>query len=145
MYNVPTPTGYYNLLRLPLVCSWSLSHVWFFVTPWIVIHQAPLSIGYSRQDTECCCALLRGICPTQGWNLCLCVSCIAGGFSTCCCFCITSVVSNSVWSHRLQPTRLLRPWDFPGKSTEVGCHCLPCLPAEPPLMAYLSTVLFPSG
>ena len=25
---------------------------------------------------------------------------------------------------RLQPTRLLSPWDFPGKSTEVGCHCL---------------------
>jgi len=22
------------------------------------------------------------------------------------------------------PTRLLRPWDFPGKSTRVGCHCL---------------------
>ena len=26
--------------------------------------------------------------------------------------------------HGLQPTRLLRPWDFPGKSTGVGCHCL---------------------
>ena len=26
--------------------------------------------------------------------------------------------------HRLQPTRLLHPWDFPGKSTGVGCHCL---------------------
>ena len=26
--------------------------------------------------------------------------------------------------HRLQPTRLLRPWDFPGKSTGVGCHCV---------------------
>ena len=24
----------------------------------------------------------------------------------------------------LQPTRLLRPWDFPGKSTGVGCHRL---------------------
>ena len=24
----------------------------------------------------------------------------------------------------LQPTRFLRPWDFPGKSTGVGCHCL---------------------
>ena len=23
-----------------------------------------------------------------------------------------------------QPTRLLSPWDFPGKSTGVGCHCL---------------------
>ena len=26
--------------------------------------------------------------------------------------------------HRRQPTRLLRPWDFPGKRTGVGCHCL---------------------
>ena len=24
--------------------------------------------------------------------------------------------------HGLQPTRLLRPWDFPGKSIGVGCH-----------------------
>ena len=27
-------------------------------------------------------------------------------------------------THRRQPTRLLCPWDFPGKSTRVGCHCL---------------------
>ena len=25
--------------------------------------------------------------------------------------------------HGLQPTRLLHSWDFPGKSTGVGCHC----------------------
>ena len=24
----------------------------------------------------------------------------------------------------MQPTRLLHPWDFQGKSTGVGCHCL---------------------
>ena len=35
-----------------------------------------------------------------------------------------SVMSDSVWPHGLQPTRLLRPWDFPGKSFGVGCHCL---------------------
>ena len=28
----------------------SLSHVWLFVTPWIVAHQAPLSMGFSRQE-----------------------------------------------------------------------------------------------
>ena len=32
------------------------------------------------------------------------------------------VVSNSFWSHRPQPARLLRPWDFPGKNNGVGCH-----------------------
>ena len=26
--------------------------------------------------------------------------------------------------HRRQPTRLLRPWDSPGKNTGVGCHFL---------------------
>ena len=35
-----------------------------------------------------------------------------------------SVISDSQRPHGLQPTRLLRPWDFPGKSTGVGCHCL---------------------
>ena len=35
-----------------------------------------------------------------------------------------SVVSDSPRPHGLQPTRLLHPWDFPGKSTGVGCHCL---------------------
>ena len=41
-----------------------------------------------------------------------------------CCCCITSVVSNSVWPQRHQPTRLPRPWDSPGKNTGVGCHFL---------------------
>ena len=31
---------------------------------------------------------------------------------------------NSQRPHGLQPTRLLHPWDFPGKSAGVGCHCL---------------------
>ena len=35
-----------------------------------------------------------------------------------------SVVSDSQQLHGLQPTRLLRPWDFPGKSSGVGCQCL---------------------
>ena len=33
-------------------------------------------------------------------------------------------MSNSQRPHGRQLTRLLRPWDFPGKSTGVGCHCL---------------------
>ena len=35
-----------------------------------------------------------------------------------------SVVSDSSRPHGLHPTRLLRPWDFPGKSAGMGCHCL---------------------
>ena len=33
-------------------------------------------------------------------------------------------MSDSLRPRGLQPTRLLHPWDFPGKSTGVGCHCL---------------------
>ena len=33
-------------------------------------------------------------------------------------------MSDSVRPHRRQPTRLLCPWDFPGKNTGVGCHFL---------------------
>ena len=35
------------------------SHVWIFATPWTVAHQAPLSMGFSRQED--CCALFLGI------------------------------------------------------------------------------------
>ena len=27
-----------------------LGHVWFYVTPWIIARQAPLSMGFSRQE-----------------------------------------------------------------------------------------------
>ena len=70
-----------------------------------------------------------------------------------------SVVSDSLRSHGLQPTRLLRPWNFPGKSTGVGCHhilqlqcyslvkspllCELCnLPKSPLLSPYLITPLY---
>ena len=33
-------------------------------------------------------------------------------------------MSNSVRPHRLQPTRLPRPWDSPDKNTGVDCHFL---------------------
>ena len=33
-------------------------------------------------------------------------------------------MSDSLWPHGLQPTRLLCPWNLPGKNTGVGCHFL---------------------
>ena len=38
--------------------------------------------------------------------------------------CSHSVLSDYFRPHRLQPIRLLPPWNFPGKSTGVGCHFL---------------------
>ena len=82
------------------------SHVQLCVTPWTAAHQAPLSLGFSRQEHW---SGLPFPSPTHGsekwkWS--------------------HSVVSDSQRPHGLQPTRLLRPWDSPGKSTGVGCHCL---------------------
>ena len=37
----------------------------------------------------------------------------------------TSVMSGSLRSHGPHPTRLLCPWNFPGKNARVGCHCSP--------------------
>ena len=34
------------------------------------------------------------------------------------------VLFDSLWPRGLKPTRLLRPWDFSGKNTGVGCHFL---------------------
>ena len=50
----------------------------------------------------------------------------------CCCCCqVASFVSDSVRPHGLQPTRLLRPWDSPGKNIGVGCHFLiQCMKVE---------------
>ena len=40
------------------------------------------------------------------------------------CVSACSVVSDSLQAQGLWPTRLLYPWDFPGKNTAVGCHFL---------------------
>ena len=48
----------------------SLSCVRLFATLWTVAHQAPPSMGFSRQEyCSGCHVLLKGIFPTQGLNL----------------------------------------------------------------------------
>ena len=42
----------------------------------------------------------------------------------CCCCLVVKSCQTFLRLHGLQPTRLLCPWDFPGKNTEVGCHFL---------------------
>ena len=55
------------------MCVQLFSHVQLFATLWIVACQAPLSMGFfSGKNTGVGChALLQGIFPTQGSNLCL--------------------------------------------------------------------------
>ena len=50
--------------------------------------------------------------------------------------------ADSSQPHGLQPTRLLHPWDFPGKSTGVGCHHLlpPAVHKFPIQFLYIVTI-----
>ena len=56
-----------------LLLCWAVTLVVFdSVTLWTVARQAPLSVGFSWQDTGVgCCALLQGVFFTQGLNPCL--------------------------------------------------------------------------
>ena len=69
-------------------------------------HQAPPSLGFSRQEHWSGLPFPSPMHESEKWK-------------GCC-----SVVSDPQQPHGLQPSRLLHPWDSPGKSTGVGCHCL---------------------
>ena len=72
-----------------------------------------------------CHFLLQGTFPTQGLNLGL-LHCRQILYWLSCQGCLwsCSVMSDSLWSHGMKPTRHLRPWNFPGRSTGVSCHFL---------------------
>ena len=57
----------------------------------------------------------------EGWGVCVCV-CVC--VCTCARMHVHSVVSDSLCPHGLKFTRLLCPWNFPGKKTGVDCHFL---------------------
>ena len=69
-------------------------------------HQASPSLGFSRQEHWSGLPFPSPTHESEKWKW------------------SRSVVSNPQRPHGLQPTRLLRPWDFPGNSTAVACHCL---------------------
>ena len=69
-------------------------------------HQAPLSLGFSRQEHWSGLPFPSPTHESEKWKW------------------SHLVVSDCLWPHGLQPTRLLHPWDFPGKGTGVQCHCL---------------------
>ena len=91
------------LLLLLLSC---FSCVRLCATPQTAAHQAPPSLGFSRQEHWSGLPFTSPMHESDMWKW------------------SRSVVSDSQRPHGLPPTRLLCPWDFPGKSTGVGCHCL---------------------
>ena len=54
-------------------------------------------------------------------------------------------MSDSSRPHGLQPTRCLHPWDFPGKSTGVGCHRLLRPTSIPPHNCHIKCTYCPHG
>ena len=55
------------------------------------------------------------------FNICFKASLVINSFSFCL---VTITIMCSVMSDFLEPTRLLCPWNFPGKNTGVSCHVL---------------------
>ena len=171
-------------LRSPMRVCYFTSVVSNSETPRTVAHQAPLSMGFSRQEYTGVGhhVLLQGIFPPRDWTQVSYVFCISR-WVLChyCCLgrshkpqgwlhppaptaepepseaCAPQILSvqwkilcdtretlpgsTKTWQrqinclvaksrpallqpHGLQPTRLLCPWDFPGRNTGVGCHCL---------------------
>ena len=86
-------------------------------TPWTAACQASLPITNSG-------SLLKLSCPSSQWCHPTISSSVVAFSSIKPAAKSLSVMSDSVWSHRRQPTRLPRPWDSPGKNTGVGCHFL---------------------
>ena len=95
-----------NLIFFLLLLLSRFSCVRLCATPLTAAHQAPLSLGFSRQEHWSGLPFPSPMHESGKWKW------------------SRSVVSDSYRPHGLQPTRLPRPWDFPGKSTGVGCHCL---------------------
>ena len=98
-------TGESLLLLLLLLLS-RVSRVRLCATPRTAAHQAPPSLGFSRQEHWSGLPFPSPVHESEKWKW------------------SRSVMSDSSRPPGLQPSRLLRPWDFPGKSTGVGCHCL---------------------
>ena len=102
----------------------SLSPVRLLATPWTAAYQAPPSMGFSRQEYWSGVPLPSPRHESEKWKW------------------SRSIMSDSWRPRGLQPTRLLHPWDFPGKSTGVGCHhllrhyCIPLFRIKSPFLLY---------
>ena len=91
-----------SLLLLLLLCRFS--RVRLCATPETAAHQASPSLGFSRQEHWSGLPFPSPMHESESE--------------------VAQLCPTLRDPHGLQPTRLLCPWNFPGKSTGVGCHCL---------------------
>ena len=82
------------------------NHVRLCATPKTAAPQAPPSLRFSRQEHWSGLPFPSPMHESEKWKW------------------SRLVMSDSSQPHGLQLTRLLRPWNFPGKSSGVGCHYL---------------------
>ena len=129
------------------VCK-SLSHVRLCATPQTAAHQAPPSLGFSRQEHWSGLSLLSpcqfllygkvnalhvyiyslafGFPSHLGHHRALSrVPCALQQVLICCL--VTKSCLTLCDPMGLQPTRFLGPWDSPGKNTGMDCHSLLCI------------------
>ena len=118
---IPPLSTFPSALLLLLLLS-HFSRVRLRAAPWTEAHQAPLSLGFSRQEHWSGLPFPSPMHESEKWKW------------------SRWVLSNSLRPHGLRPTRLLSPWDFPGKSTGVGCQCLLCPSALQPPKSPLTPV-----
>ena len=102
----PVLSPLFKYIHLLLLLLSRFSRVRLCVTPETAAHQALPPLGFSRQEYWSGLPFPSPVHESEKWKW------------------SRSIVSDSSRPHGLQPTRLLRPWDFPGKSTGMGCHCL---------------------
>ena len=96
------------LLLLLLLLLSRFSRVRLCVTPQTAAHQAPLSLGFPRQEYWSGLPFPSPMHESEKWKW----SC--------------SVVSDSSRPRGLQPTRLLRPWDISLICGSLSMLCLCC-------------------
>ena len=117
-------TFFHSLAMLLLLLLLShFSRVQLCATPKMAAHQAPLSLGFSRQEHWSGLPFPSPMHESEKskWS--------------------RSVVSDSSLPHGLQPTRLLCPWDFPGKDTKESCSEL----TDGPLQNMETFISFPQS
>ena len=96
----------YTFKKRMLLLLNRFSRIQLRATPQTAAHQAPPSLGFSRQEHWSELPFPSPVHENEKWK---------GSHS---------VVSDSSCPHGLQPTRLLCPWNFPGNNNGVGGHFL---------------------